>query len=114
MQKHGSDLADRPRTVAAGEILSGDMRTLLVGAGERLKKLRRSVFLLTIPEPTYSARHLYVRALHSQLQASAARQYAPLQRRNAKDYVRNMLADPEHHLDHGRTYVLGKVHDLLF
>ena len=41
MQKHGSDLADRPRTVAAGEICSGDMRTLLVGAGERLKKLRR-------------------------------------------------------------------------
>ncbi|KAK7689094.1 hypothetical protein QCA50_007785 [Cerrena zonata] len=94
MQKHGSDLADRPRTVAAGEILSGDMRTLLVGAGERLKKLRR--------------------ALHSQLQASAARQYAPLQRRNAKDYVRNMLADPEHHLDHGRTYAASVIMELTY
>jgi hypothetical protein len=41
MQKHGADLVDRPPNIAAGEIMSGGMRTLLVGAGERIKKLRK-------------------------------------------------------------------------
>lgn len=94
MQKHGSELADRPRSVAAGEIFSGDMRTLLVGAGERLKKLRR--------------------ALHSQLQSTTAQQYGSLQYRNAKNYVRNMLSDPEHHLDHGRTYAASVILELTY
>ena len=41
MQKNGADLVDRPRSIAAGEIFSGGMRTLLVGAGEHIKKLRK-------------------------------------------------------------------------
>lgn len=41
MQKHGADLVDRPRQVAASEIVSGGMRTLLIGAGDRIKKLRK-------------------------------------------------------------------------
>ena len=41
MQKHGADLADRPRSIAAGELASGGKRTLLVGAGDRLRKLRK-------------------------------------------------------------------------
>lgn len=44
MQKHGTELADRPLSIAAGEIMSGGKRTLLVGAGERLRKLRRRDF----------------------------------------------------------------------
>ena len=43
MQKRGADLADRPEFVAAGDFLSGGMRTLLVGVGERLRRLRRYV-----------------------------------------------------------------------
>ena len=41
MEKQNSALVDRPRSIAAGEIVSGDKRTLLVGQGERLKKLRK-------------------------------------------------------------------------
>ena len=41
MQKHGADLADRPRMIAAGDIVSGGMRTLLTPGGERLRRLRR-------------------------------------------------------------------------
>lgn len=41
MVKLSHKLADRPRYVSAGEIISGDMRTLMTGAGERLRRLRR-------------------------------------------------------------------------
>ncbi len=41
MQKQGSDLVDRPRFISGGEIMAGGMRTLLVGAGDRIRKLRR-------------------------------------------------------------------------
>ena len=41
MQKHGGDLVDRPRMIAAGDIVSGGKRTLLTPAGDRLRKLRR-------------------------------------------------------------------------
>lgn len=41
MQKNGGDLVDRPRSIAAGELFSGGMRTLLIRQGDRLRKLRR-------------------------------------------------------------------------
>lgn len=44
MQKHGSDLADRPPTVSANDILSGGKRTLLLRAGERLATFRKYVY----------------------------------------------------------------------
>lgn len=44
MQKHGGELADRPKSIAAGEIFSGGMRTLLTPHGDRLRKLRRWVY----------------------------------------------------------------------
>lgn len=50
MQKHGAELADRPEFIAAGEFLSGGMRTLLVNNGEYLKKLRRLVESILVPE----------------------------------------------------------------
>ena len=44
MQKHGGELVDRPMSLAAGEIMSGGKRVLLIGAGERLRKLRKYEF----------------------------------------------------------------------
>lgn len=41
MEKQGAALADRPRSVAAGETLSGGMRILVQGTGDRLRRLRR-------------------------------------------------------------------------
>jgi hypothetical protein len=41
MEKEGAHLADRPHLIAAGEVLSGGMRTLLLSNGSRLRKLRK-------------------------------------------------------------------------
>lgn len=41
MEKQGASVADRPRSIAAGETLSGGMRILLEGTGDRLRRLRR-------------------------------------------------------------------------
>ena len=46
MEKENASLVDRPRAIAAGEILSGDKRILLVGQGERWRKLRKYVFFV--------------------------------------------------------------------
>ena len=43
LQKHGVDTVDRPRMIAANELLSGGMRTVLIPAGLRIRKLRRWV-----------------------------------------------------------------------
>lgn len=45
MEKEGSSLVDRPRSISAGDTLSGGMRILLVGAGSQFRKLRRCVFI---------------------------------------------------------------------
>ncbi|KAK0471965.1 cytochrome P450 [Armillaria novae-zelandiae] len=57
MEKEGMALADRPRSMAAGETLSGGMRVLLTPAGEQFKKMGR--------------------ALHSHLQVKSVASYSP-------------------------------------
>ena len=46
MEKEGAHTADRPRFMAGSEMVSGGMRTLLIGVGERLRKYRK--YVLTI------------------------------------------------------------------
>ncbi|KAG1814296.1 uncharacterized protein BJ212DRAFT_363058 [Suillus subaureus] len=41
MEKEGGLLADRPRAVAAGEILSRGLRLILAPAGEQFRRLRK-------------------------------------------------------------------------
>jgi len=41
MEKEGGLLADRPRAVAAGEIMSRGLRMILSPAGEQFRRLRR-------------------------------------------------------------------------
>ena len=41
MEKEGAVTMDKPRSISAGETLSGGMRMLLMPAGERFKKVRR-------------------------------------------------------------------------
>lgn len=43
LEKEGAATADRPRSIAAGETLSGGMRLVLTPAGERFKKMRKCV-----------------------------------------------------------------------
>ena len=41
MEKKGGLMADRPRAVAAGEILSRGLRLIFAPAGEQFRRLRR-------------------------------------------------------------------------
>ena len=41
LEKEGASTADRPRSIAAGEILSGGLRVMHVRPGERFKKMRK-------------------------------------------------------------------------
>ncbi|KAG1741904.1 uncharacterized protein EDB91DRAFT_1247949 [Suillus paluster] len=70
MEKEGGLLADHPRAVAAGEILSCGLRLILVPAGEQFRRLRR--------------------VAHTHLQAKAAESYAPIQ----MDAAHNVILDP--------------------
>ncbi|KAF5370353.1 hypothetical protein D9758_006931 [Tetrapyrgos nigripes] len=94
MEKEGASLTDRPLSIAAGETLSGGMRTLIVGAGARLKKLRR--------------------ALHSRLQEKVAVDYEPMQLTNAKNVVLDILKDPQNHQAHGRRYAASVIMSLTY
>jgi hypothetical protein len=49
MEKHGAVTMDRPRNIAAGEVLSGGMRVLILREGDKLKRMRRSVFHEEMP-----------------------------------------------------------------
>ncbi|KAG7439963.1 cytochrome P450 [Guyanagaster necrorhizus] len=84
MEKEGASLADRPKWVAASEIVSGGMRILLLNSGKRFRKLRR--------------------ALHSHLQAKAVVDYEPLQMRYAKNVILDLIDDPDNHACHARRY----------
>ena len=41
MEKENAALVDRPDSIAAGKVMSGDKRILLIGQGERFRKLRK-------------------------------------------------------------------------
>ncbi|OSX61654.1 hypothetical protein POSPLADRAFT_1046942 [Postia placenta MAD-698-R-SB12] len=89
LMKHSAETSDRPRSVAANEIMSKGHRVLMTPAGERLKKYRR--------------------ALHAFLQPSSSATYKPMQYKNAKNYVLDCLHDGRHHLYHGRKYAASVV-----
>lgn len=99
MEKENASLVDRPRTIAAGEIFSGDKRILLVGQGERWRKLRKYVGLeLRLLLHAYLLR----RALQSQLHVKVVDIYMPIQTANAKNVIIDILRSPEKHQDHTR------------
>ncbi|KAF9821612.1 hypothetical protein IEO21_00458 [Rhodonia placenta] len=87
--KHSAETTDRPRAIAASEMLSQGFRILMTPAGERLKKYRR--------------------AFHTCLQPSAAATYKPIQYNHAKNYILDCLHDGKCHLEHGRRYAASVV-----
>ncbi|KAK0197734.1 cytochrome P450 [Armillaria mellea] len=84
MEKEGASLADRPKWVAASEMVSGGMRILLLNSGKRFRKLRK--------------------ALHTHLQGKAVVDYEPLQMRYAKNVILDLVEDPDNHACHARRY----------
>ncbi|KAG1724531.1 cytochrome P450 [Suillus lakei] len=89
MEKEGASLADRPRSIAAHEIISDGLGTLLQGSGERLRRLRR--------------------VLHAGLQPKVAETYEPIQTRNAINMVLDILNDPKNHQKHATRYAASVV-----
>ncbi|KAJ7151109.1 cytochrome P450 [Mycena filopes] len=94
MEKEGASVADRPSSIAAGDTLSGGMRTLLIRNGERLRKLRK--------------------ALHAQLRPTVAAEYQPIQQMNAQHHILDLLEDPENHMMHAQGYAASVILSLTY
>ncbi|KAG1795220.1 cytochrome P450, partial [Suillus variegatus] len=84
MEKQGGSLADRPRLVAAGEILNGGLSVILTPSGNMWRRMRR--------------------ALHTHLQPKSAEEYQPLHMSHAKNMVIIILEDPVNFQNHVATY----------
>ncbi|KAG9314755.1 cytochrome P450 [Chiua virens] len=89
MDKQGGLLVGRPRTIAAGEMLSRGLRLVLAPAGEQFRRLRR--------------------AAHTHLQPKAAESYAPIQMNAARDVILDILDDPKHHQAHANRYAASVI-----
>ncbi|KAI0647953.1 cytochrome P450 [Trametes meyenii] len=89
MVKQSHHLADRPRMVAAGELLSDGMRVLTLGAGDRLKKYRT--------------------ALHAVLQPQSAATYEYMQMQNARLFILDLLDNPSEFLNHAKRYAASVI-----
>jgi len=94
LSKHSNETVDRPRTIAANEILSLGLRTVLMGAGKRLTRARR--------------------VLHAFLQKTVAHNYKPLQFQNSKNYVLDIYHRPENHLEHAKRYAASVVMSITY
>ncbi|KAG1728293.1 cytochrome P450 [Suillus paluster] len=89
MEKEGSLLADRPRAVAAGEILSRGLHLILAPAGEQFHRLRR--------------------AAHTHLQAKAAESYVPIQMNAARNVILDILNNPKGHQAAANRYTASVI-----
>ncbi|KAH7904596.1 cytochrome P450 [Hygrophoropsis aurantiaca] len=88
MEKAGSALVDRPRSIAVGEILARGM-LILLSSGDRFRRLRRAV--------------------HTHLQPEAAETFQPLQMESAQVVILDILDDPKRHQDHARRYAASVI-----
>ncbi|OCH86139.1 cytochrome P450 [Obba rivulosa] len=89
-----ADLADRPRAVAAGEIMSGGYRLLLSSGKDLVRRLRTTMHALTQPR--------------------VAATYEPMQMRNAKRYILDVLENPANQLEHARRYAASFIMEVTF
>ncbi|KAG1814247.1 cytochrome P450 [Suillus subaureus] len=89
MEKQGGSLADRPRMIAAGEILSGGQAVGFMHAGDKFRRMRR--------------------ALHTHLQPKSAEAYQPLQMSHAKHMVLDILDDPYNFQNHATTFAAATI-----
>jgi hypothetical protein len=111
LEKEGAATADRPRSIAAGETLSGGMRLVLTPAGEKFKKMRRCVVHVVNMQVDDGRFDMYplvnsdfdsCRALHSHLQSKSVSQYTPVLMRSAKQLILDIIETPENHQDHAK------------
>lgn len=84
METEGRSLADRPPSIAAGEMLSNGMRIVMARSGERFRRLRKAV--------------------HTHLQPKAAEAYKDMQHDNARQFILDILNDPKNHQNHAARF----------
>ncbi|KAG2091002.1 cytochrome P450 [Suillus discolor] len=89
MEKQGRTLADRPRAVAGGEIITRGLDLAFCHVGDRLRRLRR--------------------VLHTHLQPKSAEMYQPLQMSQAGAVILNILDDPSNFQNHAITYAAATI-----
>ncbi|KAG2075334.1 cytochrome P450 [Suillus decipiens] len=89
MEKEGGSLVDRPRSIAAGEMLSNGMRLVLSRSGDRFRRLRKAV--------------------HTHLQPKAVETYQDMQREHAMDFISDMLNDPKNHQNHAHRFAASVI-----
>ncbi|OAX38481.1 cytochrome P450 [Rhizopogon vinicolor AM-OR11-026] len=94
MEKEGASLADRPRSIAAGETLYGSLVLLFESGGDRLRRLRKT--------------------LHACLQSRAAGTYEPIQTKYAKNVVLDILHDPKNHQMHTKSFIASVVMSITY
>ncbi|KAH8113419.1 cytochrome P450 [Phellopilus nigrolimitatus] len=94
LEKENASLVDRPRSISAGETMSGDKRILLIGQGERFRKLRK--------------------ALQSQMHVKVVEAYEPIQARAAKNVILDIINKPDLHLNHSKRYAASVVMSLTY
>ncbi|KAG1899818.1 cytochrome P450 [Suillus fuscotomentosus] len=95
MEKQGRTLADRPRLVAAGDILSRGLSLGFCHVGDRLRRMRRFVVAILV--------------LHTHLQPKSADEYQPLQMSQARSLILNILDDPSNFQNHATTYAAATI-----
>ncbi|KAG1751694.1 cytochrome P450 [Suillus occidentalis] len=89
MEKEGGSLVDRPRSIAAGEMLSNGMRIVLARSGDQFRRLRKAV--------------------HTHLQPKAAETYQDMQREHAMEFILDMLNDSKNHQKHAHRYAVSVI-----
>ncbi|KAJ8589773.1 cytochrome P450 [Rhizopogon salebrosus TDB-379] len=88
MEKEGGSLMDRPRSIAAGEILSRGMR-ILMSSGDRFRRFRKAV--------------------HTHLQPKAMQAYRDMQCENARIFILDVLDDPKNHQKHASRFAASVI-----
>jgi len=100
MEKHRGTLADRPRMIAARKMLAGGLGFGFAPAGDRLRRMRRSVICDTIQIGFQRDAGYYI---HTHLQPKTTEAYQPLQMSHAKHTVLDILDDPHNFQNHTIT-----------
>ncbi|KAG1852467.1 cytochrome P450 [Suillus subalutaceus] len=94
MEKQGACVADRPRSVAGGDILGGGMRFVQLRYGERFRKFRKIT--------------------HSHLQVKTAQTYEPIQFAHAREVIQDILDEPKLHQQHIKRYVAAVIMHVVY
>ncbi|KAI0633734.1 cytochrome P450 [Trametes polyzona] len=94
MVKQSHLLADRPRSVAVGELISNGMRVLTLNVGDRLKRYRG--------------------VLHATLQPASAARYEYLQMNNARNFIVDILDEPAEFINHSKRYAASVIMSITY